>query len=242
MSCEWRAQIEPYVDDELPQSAAAEMEAHLRGCPDCASEAVARLRMKRRTQAAGHRFTAPPDLRRRIENRIGTRRPAPWKYAVAAAVVLALCGAAWSFLRLAPDRPLVELADLHVATVASAHPVDVISSDRHTVKPWFQGRIPFSFNLPELAGTPFQLIGGRVAWLRQNPGAHLLFQIREHRISAFIFQERPEWSRLSQSGAFAVETWTQDGLRYFLIGDANAADLGALRSLLVHANQRTAGM
>jgi anti-sigma factor RsiW len=122
------------------------------------------------------------------------------------------------------------LADLHVTTLASANPVDVISSDRHTVKPWFQGRLPFSFNLPDLAGTPFQLIGGRVAWLRQNPGAHLLFQIREHRISAFIFQERPEWGRAG-AAPFPCDSWTQGGLRYFLIGDANPSDLRQLRLL-----------
>ena len=77
-----------------------------------------------------------------------------------------------------------------MATLASANPVDVISTDRHTVKPWFEGKIPFTFNLPELEGSPFALVGGRVSYLNQSPGAELIFRVRQHQISVFIFQER----------------------------------------------------
>ena len=62
-----------------------------------------------------------------------------------------------------------ELVDLHVATLASSNPIDVVSSDRHTVKPWFEGKIPFTFNLPELQNSPFTLVGGRVSYLNQSP-------------------------------------------------------------------------
>ncbi len=83
-----------------------------------------------------------------------------------------------------------ELVDQHVATLASSNPVDVVSTDRHTVKPWFEGKIPFTFNLPDLQGSPFALAGGRVAYVKQSPGAELIFRIRQHQISVFIFQER----------------------------------------------------
>jgi anti-sigma factor RsiW len=79
-------------------------------------------------------------------------------------------------------QTLSELADLHVATLASANPVDVISTDLHTVKPWFQGKIPFTFNLPELQNSGFVLLGGRVTYLGQAPGAELVYQIRKHQI------------------------------------------------------------
>jgi anti-sigma factor RsiW len=136
---------------------------------------------------------------------------------------------------------LSELADLHVSTLASANPVDVVSSDRHTVKPWFQGKLPFSFNLPELQDSPFKLIGGRVAYLQQNPGAHLLFQIRKHQISVFIFPDRPELSRVAtglstaKKVEFTVESWSQDGLRYFIVGDTDPSDIHALGELLKKA-------
>ena len=75
------------------------------------------------------------------------------------------------------------MADLHVSDLASANPYDVVSSDRHTVKPWFQGKIPFAFNLPEFAGTEFTLLGGRLVYLHQQPAAQLVVGVGKHRIS-----------------------------------------------------------
>jgi anti-sigma factor RsiW len=130
-----------------------------------------------------------------------------------------------------------ELADLHVATLASSNPVDVVSTDRHTVKPWFEGKIPFTFNLPALEGSPFVLVGGRVSFLNQSPGAELIFRVRQHQISVFVFQERaagPAVSRDSTQTArsFSVRSWCRDGLCYFVIGDAGAEDLDKLSGLL----------
>jgi anti-sigma factor RsiW len=118
--------------------------------------------------------------------------------------------------------------------------VDVVSSDRHTVKPWFEGKIPFSFNLPELQGSPFELVGGRVSYLEQSPGAELIFRVRKHLISVFIFQDRAIPAGFSASEAmdarsFHLESWTKGGLRYFVIGDASPEDLRALRDLLRNA-------
>ena len=92
-----------------------------------------------------------------------------------------------------------EIADLHVATLASSSPVDVISTDRHTVKPWFQGKIPIAFNLPELENSEFSLLGGRMTYLDQTPGAHLIYDMRKHHISVFVFQERSLPARASDS-------------------------------------------
>jgi anti-sigma factor RsiW len=140
------------------------------------------------------------------------------------------------------QRVYSELADLHVAALASAAPVDVVSTDRHTVKPWFQGKIPFTFNLPELQGTEFTLLGGRVTYLAQTPGAHLIYQVRKHEISVFIFQDlssedRGEAPASAPSGplralSFNVENWTQNGLRYFVISDVSSEDIQTLSKLL----------
>ena len=134
-----------------------------------------------------------------------------------------------------------ELVDQHVATLASSNPVDVVSTDRHTVKPWFEGKIPFTFNLPELQGSPFALAGGRVAYVNQSPGAELIFRVRQHQISVFIFQERA----LARAGgtesvraalSFEVRTWCRNELCYFVIGDASAQDLDQLVELLKAAD------
>jgi anti-sigma factor RsiW len=132
---------------------------------------------------------------------------------------------------------LSELADLHVATLASSNPVDVVSTDRHTVKPWFAGKIPFTFNLPELQDSPFTLAGGKVSYLNQSPGAELIFRVRQHQISAFIFQEQalrrahPE-DAMQTALSFNVRSWSHNGLRYFVIGDASAQDLDKLSELM----------
>jgi anti-sigma factor RsiW len=124
-----------------------------------------------------------------------------------------------------------------VATLASASPVDVISTDRHTVKPWFQGKIPFAFNLPEVQNSEFTLLGGRMTYLEQTPGAQLIYDVRKHHISVFIFPENAMRARLGDRSIspeklpFTLETWTQGGLRYFVIGDASSADVHNLAKL-----------
>jgi anti-sigma factor RsiW len=157
---------------------------------------------------------------------------------MAAAAVL-LLAAGLLFLSARSQRPssLTEFADLHVADLASSNPVEVVSTDRHTVKPWFQGRIPFTFDLPDLQGSPFTLTGGRVAYFHQEPGAQLIFSYQRHMISAFIFRDTPQLA-ISQaafsdrSTSFNLQTWTRNGLRYVLVSDANAATLQQLAALL----------
>jgi anti-sigma factor RsiW len=137
---------------------------------------------------------------------------------------------------------LTELADLHVTDLASSTPVEVASSDRHTVKPWFQGKLPFTFDLPELQGTGYTLLGGRVAYLEHEPGAHLLYDVGPHHISVFIFRNRPEIERplpardsTTRVLSFKVESWRSDGLRYFVFGDASPEAIQGLCRLLKQA-------
>jgi len=163
-----------------------------------------------------------------------------WQIAAIAAVFLVVMGI--SFIQIKQgnyNRQIYsEIADLHVSTLASASPVDVVSTDRHTVKPWFEGKIPFSFNLPELQNSEFTLIGGRVTYLEQTPGAQLIYHIRKHQISVFIF---PEASRLegdsgvSRRTTFEMQSWTQSNLRFFVIGDAPAEDIGKLTDMFQNA-------
>jgi anti-sigma factor RsiW len=252
MSCDRGSKLDRYVDAELPDAELAEVAAHLRTCPACAADTLSRLQLKRMNQAVGRRFTARPEFRLKIEQSIGAgnrpwwawrglrRRWIPAFAALSAFALILVSVAAW-LQHSRSEMALSELADLHVATLASANPIDVVSSDRHTVKPWFQGKLPFSFNLPELQNSPFKLVGGRLAYLRQSPGAQLLFEIRKHRISVFVFQNRAELSGLDSGSflrkklAFSSETWTEGGLRYFIVGDASPSDVHDLSELLKSA-------
>ena len=130
---------------------------------------------------------------------------------------------------------LAQLLDLHVATTASSNPVDVLSTDRHTVKPWFQGKLPYAFNLPEFQDTPFKLIGGKLVYFRHTAGAQLLVELRKHQISVFIFQDQSGMRVASGSvreKGFSAESWGEGGLRYTVVGDATAADIHQLAELL----------
>src|SRR5271155_2531165 len=244
MVCEsWKAKLDTYLDGELPEQEMRTFDAHVRGCPSCSTDALARVQMKRAIQVAGKRFVPSSDFRRRIERSV-TPRPQRsfrlrWLLAAATAVILVVGTLTSTYVgswsgkgQASRDRVYSEIADLHVATLASSSPVDVVSTDRHTVKPWFQGKIPFAFNLPELQNSEFSLLGGRMAYLDQTPGAHLIYDIRKHHISVFVFQERAlslslklpasldENSPSPTQLPFNMRTWSQDGLRYFMIGDA----------------------
>ena len=166
---------------------------------------------------------------------------APKLAAAGAFVVIAfLLFHGWSSYQ--QTQTFAELADLHVTTLASATPVDIVSTDRHTVKPSFQGKLPFTFNLPELGDTPLTLEGGRMSYLGQSPGAQLIYKIGNHRISVFIFQNRLDRRFALSDGrsrrmTFNVEAWTEVDLRYFVMGDADPNDIHELSELLMTASR-----
>jgi anti-sigma factor RsiW len=245
MVCEtWTDKLDAYFDGELSAADAQALSEHLRGCSACAAESLSRVQQKRAIQAAGQRFRPDPAFRARVRQSIAARRPGYWTHfwlpALATAMVLVIAGAiSFTLLReRTGERQLLsELADLHVATLASSNPIDVVSTDRHTVKPWFAGKIPFTFNLPELQDSPFVLLGGKVSYLNQSPGAELIFRVRQHQISVFIFQQRAldnihTDKAVQNSFSFNLRTWSQNGLRYFVMSDVSAQDVDRLSELL----------
>jgi anti-sigma factor RsiW len=250
MVCEsWKTQLDTYLDGELPSEEMYVFDGHVRICTSCAADALARVQMKRTVQVAGKRFTPSAEFRRRVQKSIAARplrglARFGWMIAPAMIAVLVVAGLAVTYVgrqRVHQEQAYSELADLHVATLASSSPVDVVSSDRHTVKPWFQGKVPFTFDLPELQNSEFSLLGGRITYLGQTPGAHLIYATRKHKISVFIFQEgsvRGRWdegSPVTKELSFNMETWSQGSLRYCILGDAAAADINNLAELLKRA-------
>lgn len=245
MACDVQSdKLDAYVDGELPSADAAKLASHVRGCGDCSAAILERVQLKRAVAVAGQRYVPSAKFRGRIMNTVGvkTGRSTGWKWlvlgfpAVSVLVLSLLVGFYVSRETSRRERVYSELVDLHVGTLASASPLDVVSSDRHTVKPWFQGKIPFTFNLPELQGSEFSLLGGRISYLGQEPGAELIYQLRKHEISVFIFQDRGSVmsvpSNAMRALSFSVENWSQNGLRYFLVGDVSAEDIQALSKLL----------
>lgn len=206
------------------------------------------MQLKRATRAAAARYVPSSALRRRVEKSIQAERKLTWGWkwipslAGAAALILLVSVSALIWTRhAAREEAIAQLLDMHIATLASPNPVDVVSTDRHTVKPWFQGKLPFTFNLPELANSPYKLLGGKLVYIHHSPAAQLLFELRKHELSVFLTQENQQsaFAGMGQSDTrdkgFSVESWNQDGLRYVIVSDAGPTDVRALGDLLKSA-------
>jgi anti-sigma factor RsiW len=207
--------------------------------------------LKAATARAGHRFAPPADalarltaqLRREPQKtaRIYSIRPIAWT-ALAAALVLAISLIGWRQVHQS-NTLSAELLDQHLATLSSAATPQVISTDRHTVKPWFQGRLPFSFNLPDSGALPpdATLKGADLAYLSGQPAALLLFTIHKHQVSVFVIQrtgisDNPAFSRMANNRAgFSIHYAATRDLRFIAVSDVNPADLDLLVSAVVKA-------
>jgi len=241
MSCQWREKVALYVDDELPPAERQAFFAHLDACPECLPAVAAQMELKKAVRMAGARFTAPPELRAAVYRSIHSPKSVSpwwkWAFAPVCALLLGIVGFVL-FPRSQSDPMMPALVDQHVTTLASEHPVDVESNNFHNVRPWYQGKLPFTFNMPEVKDSPFTLIGGKVVYAGQNPGAELLYQMRQHKISIFVFQVKTTGSAPAASHdlSFNVSSWTQGGLRYYMVTDANKDEAGKLAVMFQQAN------
>lgn len=243
-----RETLAAYLDGEVQAEKANALEQHLRTCADCAAEVASMVSLRRAMRSARTRFIPSAEFRQKIQSQVTPKRRRFTTFgslsvaiAALAMLILAVVWMRQSAMRADAFR---EVADLHVSDLASANPYDVVSSDRHTVKPWFQGRIPFAFNLPEFAGTEFTLLGGRLVYLHQQPAAQVVVGMRQHKISVVIVQESGAVASafLIPNGAgvrdsFNMDTWSSHGLRYFVIGDAEKTEVQRLAQALKSANE-----
>jgi anti-sigma factor RsiW len=238
-------QLDAFIDGELSLAARAAVEAHLETCPACSAQALARLQLKHSVRAAAHAYQPSPEFRARIAAQTAKKQRQPLRLwlnpalAFVAAVLIVAISIPLIARHYAREHALSELLDLHVSTLASANPVDVVSTDRHTVKPWFQGKLPFTFNLPELANSPYTLLGGKLIYLNHAPEAQLLFSIRQHRISVFVLRSATSSpDGIQTEDGFTTESWTAGGLHCIVVSDASAADVHALADLMRNAQSR----
>lgn len=248
MSCgQDRDRLAAYLDGELASDDEKSLQQHIRSCPECAAEIAAMVSLRRVMKPAGWRFAPSAEFRQKIQAQIAPRRSLrlPWLWPVTtAALAVLILAVLWTRQSAQRSETFREVADLHISDLASANPYDVVSSDRHTVKPWFQGRIPFAFNLPEFAGTEFTLLGGRLVYLHQQPAAQVIVGARQHKISVLILQDTnalsasfPLTNGVALRDSFNVETWQNHGLRFFVIGDADKPAIQQLAQALQSVNQ-----
>jgi anti-sigma factor RsiW len=249
--------LNSFIDGELPPAERQGIEQHLTGCHACAIHVLSATQLKAATTRAGHRFAPPPEalarltahLRSQPQTETRTKKPAriysttslrPLAWATLAAAIL-LIVSLFGWRQLHQTSALAaELLDQHLATLSSGATPQVISTDRHTVKPWFQGRLPFSFNLPDPAVLPpdTTLKGADLTYINGQPAALLLFTIHKHEVSIFLMQRTgaPILTALpSTRSGFAIHSATTHDLRIVAVSDVNPADLDLLVAALVRA-------
>lgn len=242
-NCEWREKIGLYVDGELEPAAEQAFAGHLQSCAECSATVLEQQELKKAVRIAGKKFSAPPELYANVRRQMAPKKSTGlWLKAsafAASAALLAVVAFALLSRPSSSNATVAQLIDQHVIMLASVNPYDVISSDKHTVKPWFSGKLPFTFNLPELAAdSPFKLLGGKLVYAQHSPGAELVYQVRQHKISAFIFQARDVRGEPSAGNqTFVVNGWQQGGLQYYIVTDAAREDADQLRALLRDANR-----
>lgn len=237
MSCEQTEKLATaYSAGELPPENAARFEKHMLTCGDCTGEVASTAVLDRSLRGMRTHFQPSAEFTAKVllplQKKTSAAR-AHWYSnllpAIPALAVLLLVLVSAFWWRQTQSRQLVaELSDIHAATLASANPVDVVSTDRHVVKPWFEGKLPFAFNVPELGNTGFKLDGARLIYLRQQPGAELVLHYGLHRCSIFIFEDSPSFAYALtrvQGGAFHLEMQRRNGLILFAVGDLDQAPL-----------------
>ena len=245
--------LNAFIDGELPPDERQGIEQHLTGCHVCTVRVLSATQLKAATARAGHRFTPSPVTLARLTAQLQTEtrtkkttrlysmtslRPLAWA-ALAAAILLTVSLVGWRQSRQT-NSLAAELLDQHLATLSSGATPQVISTDRHTVKPWFQGRLPFSFNLPDPAALPpdTTLKGADLTYINGQPAALLLFTIHKHEVSIFLKQRAsaPILTALpSTRSGFAIYSATTRDLCIVAVSDVNPADLKILLAALVRA-------
>jgi anti-sigma factor RsiW len=243
-----------YVDGELDAARAADFERHLVSCPQCARALERQETMRTSIRRAGLYERAPATLRQKLASELGSPAPAtpipvksaktasrpPWWWLAAAAAVLF-----FSFLipriilipGLGGNHGQPELAsaivDAHLRSLQPGHLEDVISTDQHTVKPWFDGKIDFAPPVRDFASDGFPLQGGRLDVVGGRTVAVLVYARRKHIINVFVWPAT-EADAKPQAGShlgYNWIDWRKGGMEMYAVSDASPSDLNALHAL-----------
>ncbi|HEX3554500.1 MAG TPA: anti-sigma factor [Thermoanaerobaculia bacterium] len=246
MSCpNTEQELTAYLDGELDLTSALAFERHLEDCPSCTRALEAQRALREAIGAAGLRYRPTPAQTRRLRNAMTAHAAEPaalrwpsWRGLQAIAALLLVAVASWSLGRVWPPRPAPDLAEQvvssHVRSLLAGHPADVISTDQHTVKPWFTGKLDYSPAVVDLATQGFPLVGGRLDYLGNHPVAALVYRADRHVINLFTWPAAytPDGSGpepvASERQGFHVLHWTPGGMTYWAVSDASEERLRQL--------------
>lgn len=229
------------VDGELDAANTALVEAHVTRCEGCRDELERLQALRGLLRSDGVRNVAPKALRTRI---LGlpelSERPAHWSRlpgwlapGVAGALAASLALVTFTGSLQQPSLVDEQIISGHVRSLQPGHLVDVRTTNRHVVKPWFNGRIDFAPPVPELAGQGFPLVGGRLDSIDGKTVAAIVYKRRLHTVNVYVWAEGDSRDREFVEDGFAVREWSHNGLRFAAVSDIPAAELRQFEQLFV---------
>jgi anti-sigma factor RsiW len=238
MTCaESEVLLHALLDGELDAGHAREVKTHLETCPRCARQLVAYRELQQAMPAAQLRFTAPMSLRRRIETALpaartstSSRRSVLKGFAMGSAFSAAMAATlVVAVIRTDHDqRVLGDVVSAHVRSLQGEHLTDVQTSDQHTVKPWFNGRLEVAPPVVDLTAQGFRLIGGRLDYIDGRAVAAIVYRRRTHVINLFVApaaaSER-SGAKIEKVQGFNIRRWNADGLEFWAVSDIDAEEL-----------------
>jgi anti-sigma factor RsiW len=238
-----RPLIAAHLDGELDVIRDAEVVAHLDRCPTCADAALAHAASRGLIQEKLPRYTAPADLHADIRAALRAEsKPTAQLHVLpflgkalglaASLAIVASAGYQWGVHRERSLQFSDEIVSNHVRSLMTGHSYDVVSSDQHTVKPWFAGKLDFSPAVPDLSTDGFPLLGGRVDRLGNRPVATLVYGRRKHVIDLYVWVGTSQFAPATFArGGYNVIGWTQGAQNFVAVSDLSLPELTTFSGL-----------
>jgi anti-sigma factor RsiW len=235
-----RELIGAYVDDELDLVRSLDIEGHLHECSICSREYQNHRSLRRAIKGAELNFEAPPGLEKRIRTNLGRANKSEakpwslsWRWAIAgasvAATVAMLLFAAMTLNRhQTGDLLAQDVVSSHLRSLIPGHTIDVPSTDQHTVKPWFNGKLDFSPPVRDLADKGFNLTGGRLDYVDNRPVAVVVYTRRLHTINLYIWLSNTDANAGGEATVrqgYNMIHWTKEGMIFWAVSDLNTGEL-----------------
>jgi len=236
------------VDNEIDLMQSVAVEEHLAMCADCSAFMKDQRAVKDLLQNGNFRFTAPPGFR---EEMLKTLQPPPvtkklrpwssisipvWRATAAAAIVIlsvALIALLYNESSVNKMAAQNEVVDNHIRSLLMNHLADVASTDQHTVKPWFNGKLGFAPKVVDFSDKGFPLVGGRLDYMDGQTVAALIYQHRQHVINVFTYPHSGTVTpRASEQRGYRIIHWADSGMEFWLVSDLNPSELQQFAELL----------
>ena len=246
--------INALIDGELDAVHTAEIEAHIAGCAGCAKARDDLLALRSALRAEGVRETLPESLRARLEAVVRAtetpveaspaeapnvvafrpkRRLAQWELGIGGAVAAAFAAVVLIGPGLQTAGLQQQLVDDHVRSLLANHLIDVVTSDKHVVKPWFDGKVDFSPPVVDLAADGYPLVGGRLDYVDKRVVAAVVYRRKLHVINLFMWPDRVGAgpAQAEFANGYRLRHWARGGMTYWAVSDADTAAMQQFEQL-----------